>query len=74
MENNPELNINDLATIANIIDIACKRGAFGASEIKDVGLIYEKVQVFVQAAVAQANATQSDAAVNSQINTPPEGE
>ncbi len=47
------LTINDLATIRNIIDLACKRGAFGAAEIKEVSAIYEKIDSLIKAALSQ---------------------
>lgn len=47
------ITINDLATIRNIIDLACKRGAFGAAEIKEVSAIYEKVDIYIKEALKQ---------------------
>lgn len=47
------ITINDLATIRNIIDLACKRGAFGAAEIKEVSVIYEKVDTYIKQALQQ---------------------
>ena len=48
------LNINDLATMANVIDLATQRGAFRANELKAVGELYEKINAFVKAAQEQA--------------------
>ena len=56
MKDSNTLTVNDIATVRNIIDLACRRGAFGASEIKEVGLIYEKLDQFVATALAQAQA------------------
>jgi hypothetical protein len=42
------LTIADLQTISNIIDIAMTRGAFRANEAKTVGVVYEKVNAFLQ--------------------------
>lgn len=48
MENStPQLTINDLATIRNIIDLAVTRGAFRANEVKTVGEIYERLDQFL---------------------------
>ena len=48
------LNINDLATMANVIDIATQRGAFRANELKLIGELYDKISAFVKAAQEQA--------------------
>ena len=53
---NPQLTINDIALARDIIDAAVKRGAFGAAEAKQVGILYEKIDLFIKAAVAQAEA------------------
>lgn len=43
----PKLNIKDLATLANIIDMCVQRGAFKANEIKQVGELYENLVNFI---------------------------
>lgn len=53
---NAQLTIADLASIHNIIDAACSRGAFKAAEMKQVGEIYEKLTAFLQAVKDQADA------------------
>lgn len=50
----PKLTIQDLASIHSIIDAACSRGAFKATEMKQVGEIYEKLTAFLTAVQAQA--------------------
>jgi hypothetical protein len=55
MENNtPQLTINDIAIARDVIDTAFKRGAFGAAEAKQVGILFEKIDLFIKTAVAQA--------------------
>ena len=54
MEN--QLSITDLAVLKNVIDVACSRGTFKASEMKQVGEIYDKLTAFLDAVVAQAEA------------------
>jgi len=55
MENNtPQLTINDIAIARDVIDTAVKRGAFGAAEAKQVGTLFEKIDLFIKTAVAQA--------------------
>jgi hypothetical protein len=42
--------------LKNIIDLACARGAFRASEVKEVGELYEKLSQFLDTVTAQAQA------------------
>ena len=44
----PDLNINDLAAIRSIIDVASSRGAFKAAEMEAVGKVYNKLSVFLE--------------------------
>jgi uncharacterized protein YggE len=57
MENN-NITIADLDTIKNIIDLACTRGAFRGGEISQVGAVYDKLNTFLQAVIAQAKANE----------------
>ena len=41
------LSIGDLKNLATIIDIASSRGAFRANELASIGLMYNKLQGFV---------------------------
>ena len=41
------LSIGDLKNLATIIDIASSRGAFRANELASIGLMYDKLQGFV---------------------------
>jgi hypothetical protein len=68
MENNDtQLTINDIAMTRDIIDLAFKRGAFGAIEAKPIGILFEKIDQFVRAALAQAEAEKQ-----AESATPPE--
>jgi uncharacterized protein YdbL (DUF1318 family) len=59
MENtNLNISITDLATIRDLLDTACTRGAFKAEEARSVGEVYEKLTNFLQAIVKQAEAAQ----------------
>ena len=79
MENtNIQLTINDIAMTRDLIDLAFKRGAFGAVEAKPIGILFEKVDQFVRAAMAQAEAenqgeqiTQDETAVPVSSETTP---
>lgn len=46
-ENNTTLTVTDLINIQRIIEIAAERGAFKADELKDVGIIYERLKTFI---------------------------
>jgi hypothetical protein len=48
----PDLSVTDLTNIRSIIDVAVRRGAFGASEISGVGLAYDKLNAFLTAVAA----------------------
>ena len=72
MENNDtQLTINDIALTRDVIDLACKRGAFSGAEAKQVGILFEKLDQFIKAAVAQAEAeSQSEAGVPESDTSP----
>jgi len=46
----PELNINDLIAMRNVIDVVTKRGAFQANELSSVGQLFDKLNAFLDAA------------------------
>lgn len=55
MENtNAGLTLDDLVALRTIIDQACTRGAFKASEMQAVGAVYDRLSTFVDAIIAQA--------------------
>ena len=41
------LSIGDLKNLSTILDVASKRGAFGAGEMATVGMLYNKLQGFL---------------------------
>ena len=45
----PDLNINDLVALRNIIDVASQRGAFKAGEMEAIGKTYNKLSAFLEA-------------------------
>jgi hypothetical protein len=49
----PDLNINDLAAIRSIIDVASSRGAFKAAEMEAVGKVYNKLSLFLESVTAK---------------------
>jgi hypothetical protein len=46
----PELNINDLIAMRNLIDVVTTRGAFKAIELSSVGVLFDKLNSFLEAA------------------------
>ena len=55
----PELTVNDLSQIKQVIDVASQRGAFKPNEMVAVGTIYSKLESFL-AAVASQNEKQKE--------------
>lgn len=55
-----DLNITDLQNIRTIIDVACRRGAFGGQELSSVGATYDKLNNFLNG-VAKSQAENQDA-------------
>jgi hypothetical protein len=67
---NSQITIADLDTIKNIIDLACTRGAFRGAEISQVGAVYDKLSLFLEAVIAQAKEQETSNTAVSQ----PQGE
>jgi hypothetical protein len=42
-----QLTIADLQALASVIDVAVRRGAFGASEVTEVGAVFDKLNKFL---------------------------
>ena len=51
-----ELNLNDLAAMKQIIDIASSRGTFKANEMAAVGTLYNKLSTFLDTVAKQSEA------------------
>jgi hypothetical protein len=60
----PQITINDLAILKELVDLACSRGAFRANEMTSVGEIYDKLTGFLNTVIASA---QSDAQSQGEI-------
>lgn len=58
----PELSIQDLMAVRNIIDVASQRGAFKAAEMEPVGRAYNKLNSFLEAVTPQAEPQAEEAA------------
>ena len=50
-----ELTLIDLQNIRSIIDIASRRGAFGAAEMTGVGTVFDKLTAFLKAVTPDAD-------------------
>lgn len=48
-EQTPQLGLQDIANLKQLVEVACVRGAFKAEEMKSVGIVYEKVDAFIKA-------------------------
>ena len=55
----PDLTVQDLASLRQIIDVASTRGAFKANEMATVGLSYNKLDQFLNHVAAQQEAQQA---------------
>jgi len=53
---NTQITISDLATIKELIDLACTRGAFRGEEMTTVGEVYDKLTGFLNTVIAAAQA------------------
>ena len=49
------LTITDLASVHSLLDAACSRGAFKASEMSQVGQLYDKLSAFLKALQDEAS-------------------
>jgi hypothetical protein len=54
----PDLNLNDLVALKNLIEVVTQRGAFKANELSAAGQLFDKLSAFLTAAenTAKANA------------------
>ncbi len=64
---NTQITIQDLDTIKNVIDLACTRGAFRGAEVSQVGAVYDKLALFLDAVIAQAKEQEAN---NADAGTP----
>jgi hypothetical protein len=45
----PQLNLVDLQNLRAVVDVAARRGAFGAAEMASVGAVFTKLDSFLNA-------------------------
>lgn len=58
----PQLTLNDLASVIRIIDVISSRGGFKGEELSEVGALRDKYLSFLQAANAEAESQEGDEA------------
>jgi hypothetical protein len=55
----PQITITDLDAIKTIIDLASQRGAFRGAELSQVGAVYDKLVLFLDAIIEQVRSDQA---------------
>lgn len=53
----PQLSISDLQNLRAVVDLAVKRGAFGAAEASSVGAVFDRLNTFLEALAQQQGET-----------------
>ena len=56
----PNIAIQDIAFLLNIVEVCSTRGAFRAEELTSVGAVYDKVKVFIDANTPPAPIVEED--------------
>ena len=51
-----QITIADLNLLKNIVDLASTRGAFRASEMQEIGAVFNRLNAFLEDVVSQAQA------------------
>ena len=54
MENTTQITVQDLGNLHAIVDLAAQRGAFRGNELAQVGSVFDKLTVFLEAVAEQA--------------------
>ena len=70
------ITLNDIATALQVIDVVSRRGAFQGNELRGVGMLRDKLELYLQQnAPQQAEAVAQQAADSTvDIAEPPQGE
>lgn len=73
--NPQDLTIQDLATMKAIIDLASERNAFKPGEMAAVGIVYNKLEIFLKTVEEQAEAAKAaKETVKKETQSAPDGE
>ena len=73
--NEPSISINDLNLSLQVIDICSERGAFKGAELKDIGILRDKLYAFIEANKPDEDESETDEEVSGDAGreeTPPE--
>lgn len=54
------ITVMDIQKLAAYVDVACRRGAFGAAEAGEVGSLYNKVTAFLNLVASQQKDAQGE--------------
>ena len=58
--NEPSISINDINLALQVIDVCSERGAFKGSELKDIGILRDKLYNFFEANTIDEDASETD--------------
>ena len=58
----PELSVTDLQNLRTVLDVASRRGAFGANELSSVGAVFDRLDKFLAAVAPAPETTQEQVA------------
>jgi hypothetical protein len=53
----PQLSISDLQNLRAVVDLAVRRGAFGAAEASSVGTVFDRLNTFLEAVAPKQDET-----------------
>ena len=56
----PQLTLNDLASVIRLIDVISSRGGFKGEELSEIGALRDKYLSFLQAASAETESQKDD--------------
>ena len=71
---NSQLTIADLTVLHSLLETACDRGTFKASEMRQVGEMYDKLSHFLKVVQEQAQQARAQAAANELPPDTPKGD
>lgn len=54
-----QLSVADIANVKSLLEAACSRGAYRANEMSQVGLVYDKISLFLDQTAAQLQQQQT---------------
>jgi hypothetical protein len=70
----PNLGVQDIVALLNIVDIASRRGAFRGEELSSVGAVFDKVTAFLKASGAIKEPTADTGSADASQDQPEETE